>query len=248
MKPIPNDNLARFVVLFEGRSGSTFFIEALDSHPRIRAHKELLAEVKKKVERGKAEPEDQAECLRRLFVPGDHDYDAIGFKTKYKDILDPEGFARLIGEYDARVILLQRRNRIKLMVSLMNAVRLNAATGDWNLYSESDRQPMLHVDLEQFAGWLQRTEKANAAMNDYADRLERPMLRLCYEDLLMKPGPSFERICEFLGVPPAGMQAQCKKNTSDDLREVVENFEELKAAFAGTPYEEMFDEVLQPQA
>ena len=32
------------------------------------------------------------------------------------------------------------------------------------------------------------------------------------------------------------------KNTSDDLSESVSNFEALRARYAGTAYEEMFDE------
>jgi hypothetical protein len=34
------------------------------------------------------------------------------------------------------------------------------------------------------------------------------------------------------------------KHTSDDLRQVVVNFEDLRRRYAGTPYAPMFDEVL----
>ena len=36
------------------------------------------------------------------------------------------------------------------------------------------------------------------------------------------------------------------KVTSDDLRDSVKNFDELRARYVGTPYEPMFDEVLTP--
>ena len=37
---------------------------------------------------------------------------------------------------------------------------------------------------------------------------------------------------------------QVRKNTNDDLREAVSNFDELRSHYIGTPYEQMFDEVL----
>ena len=37
---------------------------------------------------------------------------------------------------------------------------------------------------------------------------------------------------------------QVRKNINDDLREAVSNFDELRSHYVGTPYEQMFDEVL----
>ena len=248
MESNPSEIPTRFVVLFEHRSGSTYLVEALNSHSRIRAEKELLAVLKHKVEKGKADIGDQLTCIEKLYVPGDHDYDVIGFKTKTKDICDPEGLAQVLKENEARVILLRRRNRIKLLVSLRNAMRLNEATGDWNLYDESDRLATLHIEVGEFKEWLERNEKASRKLNDYARGLGLPVLELHYEDLLTDNQGAFGRVCEFLGVDHEPLEAGTKKNTSDDLREVIENFEELKTAFAGTPYEAMFDEVLQPRS
>ncbi len=235
-----------FAVLFEGRSGSTYLVEALNSHPQIRAEKELLAGLKKKINKGMAEAGDQLGCIERLYVPGDHEYDVIGFKTKMKDILDPEGLAAVLRTNDVRILLLQRRNRIKLLVSLMNAMRLNEATGDWNLYKESDRQATINLDPAEFKEWLEGAEEANRELNAYAHELGLPVLELYYEDILTDATSTFARICDFLGVEAQSMEGECKKNTSDDLREVLENFDELKSTFAGTRYESMFDEVIQP--
>ena len=248
MEPNARKTPTRFVVLFEHRSGSTYLVEALNSHSRIRAEKELLAVIKGKVEKGKAEPGDQLVCIEKLYVPGDHGYDVIGFKTKIKDILDPAGLARVLKANEARVILLRRRNRIKLLVSLRNAMRLNEATGDWNRYDETVPLAPLHIEVGEFKQWLERADKANRELSEYARGLGLPILELHYEDILADNEEAFRRVCGFLGVDYEPLEAGTKKNTRDDLRQVVANFDELKAAFAGTVYEPMFDEVTQSQS
>ena len=72
-------------------------------------------------------------------------------------------------------------------------------------------------------------------------KLDRPLLHLDYEDLLADPTAVFHQLLAYLGLPPAPIQGTTLKNTSDDLREVVTNFDELRARYAGTRYEPMFD-------
>jgi LPS sulfotransferase NodH len=247
MKSKSSKTPTRFVVLFEGRSGSTFLVESLDSHSKIRAEKELLAMLKKRFKEGRAEAGEQLEWIENLYLTGNHDYEVVGFKTKFKDILDPEGLANLLKENEVRVILLQRRNRIKLLVSLLNAMRLNEATGDWNLYKESDRMMTLRVDVEEGQKWLEASEIQNRKLNDYARSLGLPFLELSYEDILVDQEKTFRQVCKFLGVAFEPLKGGTKKNTSDNLRDVLENFDELKDAFKGTRYEAMFDEILESQ-
>jgi len=238
------NDLTRFLVLFEGRSGSTYLIESLATHPQIRAEKEMFASIKEKTERESAASAEQLRCLQAFFASGPYDYRAVGFKTKIKDILDRDKIAGALQQFGTRIILLQRRNRIKLLVSLLNAMQLNEATGDWNLYRESDRQPKLQIDVAEFKQWLDVTEQSNLDLNQYAEQLGLPILRLFYEEILTADGPTFERVCDFLGVPYQALNGNCIKHTSDDLREVVQNLDELKGEFIGTRYEPMFEEVL----
>ena len=43
----PANGLQRFTIFFQGRSGSTYLVEALDSHPRIRCEMERLVGLRK---------------------------------------------------------------------------------------------------------------------------------------------------------------------------------------------------------
>ena len=243
-----SDTPTRFVVLFEGRSGSTFLIESLASHPEIRTEKEYLSTLRKRIERGKAPPDAQLRWVEEfLEVGAESGCRAVGFKTKFRDILDPGELKAVLQRLGAKIILLRRRNRIKLLVSLMNAVRLNEKTGDWNLYDRNQRIPRLHIDPNEFAGWFEKTESRHRELTEYAEAFGLPMLKLFYEDILRDWPVTQSRVCEFLGVPARALQAGTQKHTSDDLRDVVINFAQLKAAYVGTTYEAMFDEVLVPE-
>ena len=240
-----DDGVSRFVVLFEGRSGSTYLVEALDSHPDIRAEREEFARLAKQVKDRDAEPSIQVEWAREFYstesCAGSR---AVGFKTKWKDILEPEAFASFLRESGIRVILLHRRNRIKLLVSLFRAMRLEEETGDWNLYDERSRQAPITIDARAFAERLAATEGRHDALLSYAGGLGVPTLELYYEELLGNEQAVFDRVCRFLSVPYRPLAGNTRKHTSDDLRDAVVNFEALRSAYVGTPFEAMFDERL----
>jgi hypothetical protein len=69
---------------------------------------------------------------------------------------------------------------------------------------------------------------------------------LFYEDLLEDEPGFVRRTLEFLNCTNLPLNSMTLKNTNDDLREAVVNFDELRAAYAGTRYESMFDEVMVP--
>lgn len=236
----PSRDPVKFVLFFNGRSGSSMLVEALDSHPQVVARGEILS--------GKDE-DSQLETVRRFLTrPRRRRITAAGFKTKLKDVEEPEGLAGLLREVDASIILLQRHNVVKQVVSRDSARRLHEATSDWNLYDEKDRPPPAAIDPAWFDVALMRLERHKRRIEKYVERLNLPTLSLYYEDFLVDWQASLAKTCSFLGVEPGPIYRQTVKNTSDDLREAISNFEELKALYADTPYEPMFDEVLVPSS
>ena len=265
--PTSRRHVMRFVVLFPGRSGSTYVISALDAHPAILAKGEVLDPMRPEG------PEKQLEWTRRyLRGPILNRNRAVGFKTKLRDVLDQDGFATILRDLDVRIIYLDRRNDVKHAISRITARRLKDTIGRWNRYDGDARLDPIEVDLEDFQTRLEAVEAEKATISEYVGRLEgrlpaaysvdvafktpvllpsavaiaTELLHLDYEDLLADPTATFHRILAFLGLPPAPIQGSTLKNTSDDLREVVTNFDELRARYTGTPYEAMFDEVLVP--
>ena len=85
-------------------------------------------------------------------------------------------------------------------------------------------------------------EEGQERLKNYVNSLQRPTLIIYYEDLLKNPEEVFGWVTGFLSLPPAPLSPKTKKNTSDNLRHVISNFEELKLYYMTTQYEAMFDE------
>ncbi len=230
-----------FVILFIERDGSTYMISMLSDHPDINVVYERFAVMR---EEGKNAADQLAWATDHFHASLVNRYKAVGFKTKLKDVLDPQGFTQLLHEKNVHIIHMQRQNVIKAIVSRVNARRLHNKTGNWNLYNESDRLPPAVIDLDDFDLMMQHRVAQDGELSAYVNQLKLPKLTVCYEDLLQDRDAVLRQIFDFLHVRWVPVQAKTKKNTGDDLRQVIENYDALRARYVGTRYEAMFDEVL----
>jgi len=230
-----------YVILFIERDGSTYMISLLTSHPQIQSVYERFAVMRQKGTNGK----EQIEWARQFFSPPIITrYRAVGFKTKLVDILDKDAFLQLLREKNVRIIQMQRRNQVKAVVSRINAKRLHDVTGNWNLYNEKERLPAFEIDPDMFHQYLLERIQADEELTNFTEKLNLPTLKMVYEDLLVNRDRVLSRVFDFLGVDPFPVQGKTLKNTSDDLKEVILNFEQLRSKYSGTKFESMFDEVL----
>jgi hypothetical protein len=213
----------------------------LSGHPEVIAEKEVLSNEKMKKHGAAAQLQWVREFLTQPVPEGCR---AMGFKTKLKDVLHAEGLAHLLKELGPQIILLRRRNLVKLAISLLNADRLHDITGDWNLYNDKDRLPPVPIDSTVFSEYLKGVEKADRENAEYVQQLGLPTLALYYEDLLVKYPATLAKVLAFLDVSFRVVEGQALKTTNDDLRKAIANFVELRSHYVGTPYERMFDEVL----
>jgi len=235
--------VTRFVIVFVERAGSTYLMTALQSDLGIRVLTEKLG-VLRSEGKGAAEQLEWARVFLSPSVLGRH-Y-AIGFKTKLVDVLDPGAFRQLLIERQCRVIQLNRRNTVKGAVSTLNARRRHSLSGSWNRLVGSSSLPPFEVNLEEFDGLLREREALDVALEEYVDTLPLPTLKLKYEDLLENQGYFVGSVMKFLGSSAEPRCGATLKNTGDDLRRAILNFDELRSRYAGTKYESMFDEVLVP--
>jgi LPS sulfotransferase NodH len=230
-----------YVIFFIERDGSTYLTSLLASHPQIQSVYERFAVMRQRGE-GAKEQLDWARSFLRAPLVGR--VAARGFKTKLVDILDQEGLAELLRGLNCRALQMTRRNHVKAVISRINARRLHEANGKWNLYHEEDRLPPALFDPAEFSAYLGERQRAEEELEAYVERMAIPTLKLVYEDLLLARDQTLQEVLSFLHVRPMPLEGRTLKHTSDDLRQVILNFDELRSGYAGTRYEKMFDEVL----
>lgn len=217
----------RFVVLFPGRTGSSFLISCLRSHPELLAEGEGLA---------RKPPDEQQRWIHELYdTPRAQTCRAVGFKTKLKDVWNLEAFAGLLRARDVRVISLRRRNPVKLAVSTLNARRLHGQTGRWNRTAGVPALGPLSVTTEELAEMIDRCIAAQAEVDAFVRLLALPSTALDYEDLLEDRAEWLRGVTDFLGVAPQELHGTVEKATDDDLRVALADHDAHARHFAGTP-------------
>jgi len=108
----------------------------------------------------------------------------------------------------------------------------------------------LHIDPQAIVlldkpGKLVNTMRYVTQQCDFARRLlmGRDVLDLTYEgDVAEDPRRAYRRICDFLGVNDEPVEIRYGRTTPQKLTEIIENFDEVKAALAGTEFEWMAEE------
>lgn len=231
-----------FVILMDGgRIGSSYLVTALNKHPEVRTLGEAL------VGQIRYGPTAQLKWTQEYLTPPlIGRYSAIGLKTKLSDILDPVGFTEFANQKQIRLILLRRRNLVKLVVSWINYERLMSARNEGHLYKGKRRLPPATLEIEDFDQRLKHVEQQRQNFDIYIKTLRTPIFELTYENLFLDQPQAIESIFSFLGVSVMPVHGETKKVTRDDLREEILNFNELQANYLGTKYESMLEEVLFP--
>lgn len=226
------DRCTRFVILFSGRTGSTWLTSSLDSHPQVVAEGERLV---------RRSAGSQRRWIRRLYRrAGRRGVLAAGFKTKLKDVWDLDAFRDLLQDHDVRVIVMYRRNTVKLAVSAINARRLRAITGRWNRRPGDAALPPFELTEEELRQEIRKCMDRDRELEAYAAALELPQIVLHYEDLLANPDERMDEVMSFLQAPAVRLRSEYLKNTDDDLSRVLVNYEALRARFADDPLGALF--------
>jgi hypothetical protein len=70
---------------------------------------------------------------------------------------------------------------------------------------------------------------------------EHPKLTVHYEDLLQRREATFNQVQSFLSIDPTTLGIATRRQNPEPLHELLANYDELHAAFEGTPYAAFFD-------
>lgn len=240
----------KFIILFPGRTGSTYLRSRLRAHPNLYVDRELINgrwitrnPGRRKVERRRR--------LVGLFDRGRGAHiKAVGFKTKILPVVwnatDLNGLRDTLEECGlTHAIALLRRNRIKHGLSYIRARIIKAKGSRYNLTLQSGH---LQAELRKIPVDPVRLEAAAKIMEERERYIRKFFARLTwakrrvlyYEDLLADRDAFIRRLYRFLGVGHVETRGEFVKATDNDLRRAIPNYREVRRYFAGTPYERFF--------
>jgi LPS sulfotransferase NodH len=155
----------------------------------------------------------------------------VGFKMTRGQ--DPTVLAALLADTNVRMIVLRRANRLKTYVSELCA----EATGQWEVYDRAALTPSrrrVRVDRRALDRSIAQNETFYASIEAGLESFGSAALGVTYERL--HRDDEHRRMLAFLGVPAedAALTAGSVKQNSCDLRDLIENYDELARELVGT--------------
>jgi LPS sulfotransferase NodH len=223
----------QFFVLTRSRTGSNLLLSFLNSHPSIFCEGEIFA---------KMNGADPVSRLRRAYGKQPRHIRAKGFKIFYYHPLDADAadfWGELERRTDIRIIHLTRDNMLRTLLSR----KIAGVRGSWTgtRFDAADQESKrITVSAEELAdGFKQTREWEQAATARFASH---PVLRMSYEDLVRSPQDFHMKLCRFLGVSPGRPSTDLSQQNPESLRELIRNYDDLKAHFAGSPWARFFED------
>ena len=240
--------MKKTIILFEGRTGSTHLATLLHQSPNISFLGEEPALLKSEGWQA------QENWICQLF---DHPLEfndprikpsakVLGFRIKLRDVVNLQQFQKLLEKYDVSIIYMRRLNLVKQAVSSIRAIDLAKTKGYYNLdhHKHKDGLSAYSIPFQRFDQTLKWIEEVDLKLQDFIKTLNQPICQVCYEELLANRDAVLNKVIQFLDVPPFTPVEVVAKHTSDDLSEVISNFDVLVSRYKNTPYAEMFTEGL----
>lgn len=230
----------RFVIFAQGRSGSSLLVDLLDSHPDIYCEGEHL-HLRRNVFFGIRSVLAYADGRSRMSKAG-----AYGFKFKIyqltpQGIHDPAAFLQALHKRGWKIIHLWRQNVLRQVLSNFVLERRGRAHLEVGKKLDTSLFPF-HVDIE-FLMFL--VEERMRMLKQEADVLRNlPHLEIVYERDLLAPAArpiSLTRLLTFLGLSEKPLITKLQRVSTENLREMIENYDELQAEVIARGYERFLD-------
>ncbi|GIU93837.1 MAG: hypothetical protein KatS3mg012_0294 [Gaiellaceae bacterium] len=249
-----------FAIFSTPRTGSSWLVELLNSHPAITCFGERFYE-------GRGVPRDNGDrgfvrfddlptrFARRIPRVEELELDlylrllyrsrprsrAVGLKVMLENTRRRPTLLDALARRQSRIVHLVRRNTLAKLISLRVAVArgvFRARVGDTLL------QVTVRLKPEKLARDLDRMEAEVAKSRELLAHHRFPTLEVSYEDLVARTTSELARIATFLGLATKPWPAETTLVvTSPRPLDLVANREEVRRALAGTRYAAMLEEL-----
>ena len=221
-----------FVIICQGRCGSTLLVELLNSSEEINVDGEILA--------GGLQqnwPVQNTRLERFVAYPVPLPVRALGFKAKLSDIVDTHAFRIFLRTKGFHVVVLTRADLVKQALSWIYAERLFERIGEWNLVHGDLQFEPIAVNCSDLVQRIRALERGRDALFEFVASCELETTIVRYETLKDSPEAEAKRIAWALGVTPTKqLCATVRKHTPDELGDAVANPEEVRACLTAAGY------------
>jgi LPS sulfotransferase NodH len=251
--------MVKFIVLTTQRSGATFFIKCLASHPQIACRHQTIFTQDNKFKffsfdrpssfyykyRSSSLGRRLGHWFRRkrLIYECVDDYlhtlpnqaKAIGFKLSYNHVEKYPAIASWVREHDVRIIHLVRNNLLKTLLSLEAAKKRG-------LHHSTQKVELVKVHLHPRK--LKRKLKIRARLIEKYRTMftEKPYLEVSYESFGADLDAETHRVLQFLDIDEyMSVETDLVKLNPDSLEDIIENYDEVAQALKGTPSEKYLE-------
>ncbi|MGK7946198.1 MAG: sulfotransferase domain-containing protein [Microcystaceae cyanobacterium] len=255
-----SQKINKFCIVTTQRSGSSWLVKLLGSHPDIVSHPELFndSETKLNLLRN-SEPDMLHYCMfrekhnynQRPFITFQYfDYlekkisvnhcQAMGFKVMYDQIgLKPEILINIvIRRY--KIVHLMRNNYLDIIISRANAWgKEGTKVGNKVVFTTKpvDLKP-IELDCSKLIEEMAKLEHESRKYQFLLKYIPNKVININYESLLNNRESVLEELCSFLEVKCLGseLQSSLQKISSKSNQEKIMNYTEVKKTLENTKY------------
>lgn len=244
------------ILLTSQRTGSTFLVQCLNSHPQIRCYGEILIGAlcsRKDVpgvfkrsrlsmrawQYAKSGAWNPARMLNDFYAR--HEASVMIFKAMYSHLADPRTRSYFSRHTEIRVVHLRRDNLLKQYVSRVLAPK-KFGRESWGT---TQPLPLMSTTISPARAVAEMRKMQDIARSCEGLFSHHPKIELTYETLIegqSLSGQAAAAIVDLLEVEPAPMNGQAVKGGPDSLELIVENYDELARALRGTEFERFLDQ------
>ncbi|MDT0650825.1 Stf0 family sulfotransferase [Autumnicola edwardsiae] len=223
-----NYNYEKFVVITGPRTGSNLLISLLSSHRNIHAYGELF---------NKERELSFSEIWDKTFSRKINKIDSVGFKIFYDHPLgskDKKVWDLIKSDRKMKIIHLKRENVVRSELSLLIAHH----TRIWGLTPTMKDIPIdqrkIVVEVDQFYKKLkERKEWEHQTLYSFQNH---PYFEITYEKLTQDRGETMNSIFDFLNVPVHKSKSDLRKQNSEGIEDLVENYDEFRNKLLQTEF------------
>ncbi len=256
MDGVTNSRLPRPVVMFHvGRSGSRVVGDLLDQQSPVTWEGEIYRKALAYQRNGipaKAKGEWPVEPEGLLVArQREHRKEFYGFEVKFQHLerfkIGVRDFLLLLERHGCRhFVVLRRENLLRKIISS----RVGSAIGRFHLVETPQAPTRVWIDPNRTKvdgverPLIEALEIFDRQLAELDALLEgRPHVALTYErDVAADPRVAARKICDFLGIPEEPMEVRYAKTNPWPLREVIENYGDVRDCLRGTRFEWMLEE------